>query len=312
MDANQTTTNISRWKKWLIGGAAVALVLLVVLAVETARRFYLPPAIKIPPCVMLADFQSSNDQISGEVTKTFENTVLSQLADDTLIRPLLDDSRTIMYCYSAVEITDRQFAQHQSINRIIDDCAKIMGIKRPRVFVQASGGMNAFTVNMADPIVILSSAMVRYCTDDELRFVIGHEFGHIKCSHVRMLTILKAAQSALPENILTSSLLLPYLKLCREAEYSADNAGLLCCQKLDVAEQILLRPVCGLGARHVGNIDVEAFLAQVDDQEFSKTANVVQWIRSVQMTHPFVSERIKSLRKYASEYRYHAVFERQE
>lgn len=303
-------SNISAKKKWRIGLFAAVFIILVALGVEVARRIYRRPRLIIPSCVMLADFQSPNDQITSEVTKAFENTVLSQLADDTLVRPMLDDSRTIMYCYSAVEITDHQFAEHQSLNKIVNDCAKIMGIKRPRVFVQASDGMNAFTVNMADPIVVLSSAMVQNCTDDELRFVVGHEFGHIKCSHVRMLTILKVAQAALPENILTSSFLLPYLKLYREAEYSADNAGLLCCQNLEVAEQMLLRPVCGLGARHIGNINVDAFLAQVDDQEFSKTANVVQWIRSVQMTHPFVPERIKSLRKYASEYRYHAVLNR--
>ena len=290
----------------------VALVCVFIGAVEIARQFYLHPALKIPPCVMLADFQSPNDKITVEITKAFEDRVLSSLADDTLIRPLLDDSRTIMYCYSAIEITDRQFSQRKSLNQIVNDCASIMGIKRPRVFVQAGGDINAFTVNMADPIVILSSTTVQNCTDDELRFLIGHEFGHIKCSHVRMLTILKVAQSALPENILTSSLLLPYLKLCREAEYSADNAGLLCCQNLEAAEQVFIRFVCGLEVRHVGNIDVDAFLAQVDDREFSKTANMVQWIRSLQMTHPFVSDRIKSLRKYANEYRYHAVLERQE
>ena len=290
----------------------VAIVCVFIGAVEIARQFYLHPALKIPPCVMLADFQSPNDKITVEITKAFEDRVLSSLADDTLIRPLLDDSRTIMYCYSAIEITDRQFSQRKSLNQIVNDCASIMGIKRPRVFVQAGGDINAFTVNMADPIVILSSTTVQNCTDDELRFLIGHEFGHIKCSHVRMLTILKVAQSALPENILTSSLLLPYLKLCREAEYSADNAGLLCCQNLEAAEQVFIRFVCGLEVRHVGNIDVDAFLAQVDDREFSKTANMVQWIRSLQMTHPFVSDRIKSLRKYANEYRYHAVLERQE
>lgn len=290
----------------------VAIVCVFIGAVEIARQFYFHPALKIPPCVMLADFQSPNDKITVEITKAFEDRVLSSLADDTLIRPLLDDSRTIMYCYSAIEITDRQFSQRKSLNQIVNDCASIMGIKRPRVFVQAGGDINAFTVNMADPIVILSSTTVQNCTDDELRFLIGHEFGHIKCSHVRMLTILKVAQSALPENILTSSLLLPYLKLCREAEYSADNAGLLCCQNLEAAEQVFIRFVCGLEVRHVGNIDVDAFLAQVDDREFSKTANMVQWIRSLQMTHPFVSDRIKSLRKYANEYRYHAVLERQE
>ena len=63
---------------------------------------------------------------------------------------------------------------------------------------------------------------------------------------------------------------------------------------------------------HVGKINVDEFLSQVDEHEFSKTASIVQWGRAVLATHPFIPERIKSLRKYASEYRYHAVLERQE
>ena len=296
----------------IIGGLLAVIIIFVAFSVGTSKNDYSSAELKFPPRVMLQDFQSPNDNITGEITKTFENTVLSQLADDTLIRPLLDDSQTIMYCYSAVEITNRQFSGRQSLNQIVNDCARIMGIKRPRVFIQAGGGMNAFTVNVADPIVVLSDTIVSSCTDDELRFVIGHEFGHIKCSHVRMLTILKAAQAVLPENILTSSLILPYLKLCREAEYSADNAGLLCCQNLDAAEQVLLRLLCGLGEQHVGKINVDEFLAQVDEHEFSKAASVVQWGRSVLMTHPFIPSRIKAIQKYAKEYRYHALLERQE
>lgn len=100
MEDSPIMTNMSKKKKWIIGCSVVVFLILAVLAVETARHYCACPKLKFPSHVKLEDFQSPNDKISGDVTKAFEKTLLSQLADDAIIRPMLDDSQTIMYCYS--------------------------------------------------------------------------------------------------------------------------------------------------------------------------------------------------------------------
>ena len=304
---NQSNKRRVFLKKFFWCGIAAVFV---ILAVEGTRRLFFCPKLRFPACVMLTDFQSPDDTITGDVTQAFKNVILDQLVDDSEMLSMLDDARTIKYSYSAVEVTERQFPEFKSLNRIVEDCTRIMGIDRPRVFVEFSRDMNAFSLNPTEPIIILSSELVRYCTEDELRFVIGRECGHIKCNHVQMMTVLFAAKSVLSEGMLSTGLLLPYLNLCREAEYSADNAGLICCQNLEAAEQIIVRSVCGLGARHVGKINIDEFLAQTDEYDFSKPASVVQRGRELLSPRPFAPMRIKSLRRYAEDHRYRQVLDR--
>ena len=207
---NQSNKRRVFLKKFFWCGIAAVFV---ILSAEGTRRLFFCPKLRFPACVMLTDFQSPDDTITGDVTQAFKNVILDQINDDSEIRSMLDDARTIKYSYSAVEVTERQFPEFKSLNRIVDDCTRIMGINRPRVFVEFSRDMNAFSLNPTEPIIILSSELVRYCTEDELRFVIGRECGHIKCNHVQMMTVLFAAKSVLSEGMLTTGLLLPYLNL---------------------------------------------------------------------------------------------------
>jgi Zn-dependent protease with chaperone function len=255
--------------------------------------------IRIPECVLLEDIQRPLDRDIMAQLQAIDKTGASKLIDSAVLKPLVDDVQTIGFTMSAVEITDKQFSRRADLLTIINDCARILGIKRPRVFVTDLPGLNAFTTNLTDPIIVLHSSLLRRnISERELRFIIGHEMGHIKCAHVKWLMVMDIARKNLPESAATVSIL-PLLKWSREAEMTADNAGLVCCQDLKAAEQAMVRFVLNLDDQTIGTVNIDEYLRQRNNGDFSKFSEAVQLWRQLTQEHPFIPDRIKQLRSYA-------------
>ncbi|NJL10726.1 MAG: M48 family metalloprotease, partial [Calothrix sp. SM1_7_51] len=78
----------------------------------------------------------------------------------------------------AVAVSPQQYPQIYAVG---EDCAKRLGIGIPQIFVYFSPVLNGYTIatdNVA-PMIVLSSALVEALSEQELKFVIGHECGHI-------------------------------------------------------------------------------------------------------------------------------------
>jgi Zn-dependent protease with chaperone function len=146
------------------------------------------------------------------------------------------------------------------IQDLVADCARILHVDPPRVWIKQSPFVSAYVTLREEPafLVIHSGLLELYeGRPQELRFVVGHELGHLKCDHLRALYVGRAIQKAIrkideltiPEayqRILPPISLGCLLSWCREAEMSADRAGLLCCQDIDAAQQALMRALHGL------------------------------------------------------------------
>jgi Zn-dependent protease with chaperone function len=92
--------------------------------------------------------------------------------------------------------------------------------------------------------------------------------------------------------------LLPALKWAREAEMSADNAGLLCAQDLGASERALVRLLLDVDEGTIGRVDVNKYLAQKDDLQLSRVSDTWFYVQQLSRTHPFVPDRILQLREY--------------
>ena len=120
------------------------------------------------------------------------------------------------------------------------------------LFVFADSSVNAFS--MASPgegkpnIVTLTSGMVERMDDDELRFAIGHELGHLYFRHNRP-QLLESAFGEDGES--KQSRMPPYLKRRLEtwrrlAEISADRAGFVATsQNLETVVSAFFKTSCG-------------------------------------------------------------------
>ena len=147
----------------------------------------------------------------------------------------------------------------------------------------------------------------------ELRFIIGHEMGHIYGKHVLYKVIIRAGALGLAGGFdFSSSVILPLLlaaaKWDRETEYSADAAGLICCQDLQVAERAFAKLAGGLHESIIGEINVDEFLRQADERDFSAYSEAFQLASLMMSDHPYLSSRIKKLREYSEEERYKSLW----
>lgn len=268
-----------------------------------------------PEVVLLEDFQRPLDRDLTEQLVAFERTGVSRFIDGKVLKPYFDDVNTRRLTVEGVELRPEQFPDRQDLHQIVEDCAKILGIPKPRVFVAERPGLNASAMNMADPVIVLSPSLLWAFRDPaELRFVIGHEMGHIKCRHVKWNAALHGVVESIRDTKLVpdEAALLPFLPLfkwAREAEMSADNAGLICAQDREAAERALVRLALNLDQETTGRINVDAFLKQRDAEDLSKFSEIMLYWRQLLREHPFIADRIIELRKYEQTRQYQHLWE---
>jgi Zn-dependent protease with chaperone function len=152
------------------------------------------------------------------------------------------------------------------------------------------------------------SIIRRFRDPRELRFIIGHEMGHIRCHHVKLMMLLELVKGFLPDKaqlIFT----LPLLKWSREAEMSADRAGLICCQNLSAAEQALARLATGVDESTIGRVNIDVFLRQRERDNMSTVSEIAFFINQLRQSHPFIPDRITDLRLYSESPEYRHIWE---
>jgi Zn-dependent protease with chaperone function len=117
---------------------------------------------------------------------------------------------------------------HGDLPQVIRDCEALLQANEVEVYVAQSPMLNAYTFGLSTPkTVVLYSALFKVMDDDELRFILGHELGHVRLGHTR-LNSLVGGMAGVPSSSSASALLiLAFLGWNRACEYSADRAGLL-------------------------------------------------------------------------------------
>lgn len=287
----------------LVGGATVFLI-------SSAS-----PRIVIPEAVLLEDFQYPVDRDLTEGLMALESEHIIRSLENSVLKPYYDDVQTAFHDVTGIEVTGGALADRPDLDRAVRTCATILHMTCPRVYLVSDPELNACVGNLTDPVILVNSEILKTFTDPvELRFVLGHEMGHIRAGHTKLLLVLgiivKAihAHTLLPDTIAEAPLLL-FLKWAREAEMSADAAGLICCQDLAVAEQALARLAHGSNKEDVGRVDVQSFLAQSERREVSKAAELHRYLEELRRKHPFIPERIRALRTYSASRQYRHLFE---
>jgi Zn-dependent protease with chaperone function len=199
---------------------------------------------------------------------------------------------------SAVRVGPRQFPR---LHDIVTECAQELHIPVPTTYVtQNFGSINAGTFGTeTDSFIVINSATVDRLTDDELRFVIGHECGHIQNSHVTYhtaLNFLTHVSSIFVRWIVTPARI-ALMGWSRRGEITCDRAGLICCRDLKVATTTMVKLAGGSQAL-VDKIDVDTYLNQLDELR-DGIGRFSEYFQS----HPYLPKRLKALQIFAeSEY----------
>jgi len=168
-----------------------------------------------------------------------------------------------------------------------------------QVFVAPGDTLNAYTFGLSSPkVVVLHSTLLQVMDADELRFVLGHELGHVRLGHT-WLNSLVGGMAGIPGPFLTSAILaMAFLWWNRACEYSADRAGLLACGKPQKAISALIKLAAGTEART--RADLEQTLRHIEAEDDHALASLSEALS----THPMMVRRIEELRHYATSAEY--------
>lgn len=187
-------------------------------------------------------------------------------------------------------------AQFPSIYRIAERCAGKLGVAVPQVYVANSPVMNAYTYGTDDDsFIVVHAKLIDDFTDEELKFVIGHEMGHVQNKHVVYGTALRLLKANLTMflRILTPPLEGALLAWSRRAEITCDRAGLLCCRDLDAATRAFMKMACG-STKLYHELDADEYLLQLEAGQRG-----VGRYQELLASHPYLPKRIQALRLFA-------------
>ncbi len=178
---------------------------------------------------------------------------------------------------------------------LVRECAARLQVEPVQVFVAPSRVLNAYTFGLTAPkVVVLYSPLLEMMDADELRFIVGHEMGHVRLGHT-WLNSLVGGMAGVPSPFLAAVVLgLAFRWWNRACEYSADRAGLLACRQPQKAISALVRLTTGTTARTSGDLRQALQRVEAEDDDL---ANV---FGEALATHPMTVRRIEELRRFAA------------
>ncbi len=193
--------------------------------------------------------------------------------------------------------------------RAVQEGCEILDVpKRPTVYIQP-GGLNAFTAGVEQPILVFNAGLIDSMTEEELRFVVGHELGHIKSGHVlyyqiaMLLPVLAEVVGAATFGIgslLSFPLEVALVRWQRMSELTADRAGLLACQDVNVATTAMIK-LAGLPLKFFDKVNTEDFLAQAREFE-AFDSDKLDWVAKILsgmgQSHPWTVMRASELLRW--------------
>lgn len=163
----------------------------------------------------------------------------------------------------------------------------------PDVFVVQSPVINAFAMGFVGrKSVVLHSAIVEALEPDELAFVIGHEFTHIKASHTHWL-IFTSIGDTIRLPIVSEALGFLLRGWSRRAEYTADRGGLIASQDLRAAIRAIAK--LAVGPQLFDDLDINELLRQKDAVD----ADLVSKFGETLGSHPYIVNRVSALHDFS-------------
>ncbi len=189
--------------------------------------------------------------------------------------------------------------QMRAVLPLVRECVAKLQPGRVEVFVARSNTLNAYTFGITDPkTVVLYSSLFRIMDDDEIRFVLGHELGHVALGHTWLNTLVGGV-AGIPASFGAAVMLVVALRWWNRAcEFSADRAGMLACGKPHKAMSALVKLEMG------ENIDSQAELERALRLIDAEDDNPLHFLGEALATHPMAIKRVNQIRRYAASAEY--------
>ncbi len=159
-------------------------------------------------------------------------------------------------------------------------------------------------------IMILSSRLLEVMTPAELRFVMGHELGHLVLRHNEIPMPATALVEDMAGVIVPRATALKLFHWARAAEISSDRCGLVCGGDAEAAASGFFKIASGLASARV-RTDLEAYAKQVDSLCSAPSARkkIEEDDKDLDCfsTHPYSPVRVRAILAFSRSQRYRAA-----
>jgi len=234
---------------------------------------------------------------------------------DTILKNLAglfnDRALRLMFLASSVRASEEQFPD--LYHAMLDSCYILDMPHVPELYITQSPVVQGMALGSDKPFLVLTSGIVELHDAEELRFIIGHELGHVLSGHTVYNTMLYYLV-----NLANRLALVPFawigLKAViwgleewhRKAELSCDRAGLLATQDVDAARRALMKLA---GGRRLAELSSDEFHRQA--REYDAVPDVREsLLKLLQLqgtTHPFAVVRFAELDRWAQDGEYRDI-----
>jgi Zn-dependent protease with chaperone function len=204
--------------------------------------------------------------------------------------------------------------QYPVLDRLRVESAEVLDLPTvPNIYVARDPSAVAQTRGIDEPFIVLSTGLVEALDTEALRFVIGHEMGHVLSGHAVLLTLLdrlsrlQRSVAWVPLGVIGLRAVIAALhEWQRKSELSCDRAGLLAGQDPQAALRAHLYLA---GATDLAQIDVPSFLAQAKEYEEIDDIrdSIIKLLAVEGQTHPFAVVRASQLQRWAASEEYRTI-----
>lgn len=207
--------------------------------------------------------------------------------------------------------------QLSSVHALLIEASSILGMTPPELYVRQSPQPNAYTLAISgrSPFIVVHTALLDLLTPEEIKAVLAHELGHLKCDHGVWLTaanvLASGTVSLLP--VVSTAVEESLMRWVRAAELTCDRAALLVAKDPRVVVSVLMK-LAGGSSKFANELNVESFLKQARSYDEATTASPLGWyLRNAQtraLSHPLPALRAREIDRWASSAEYRALLNR--
>lgn len=216
-----------------------------------------------------------------------------------------------MYVYNMGRSVRCGPRQYSTLYAILRESCDILDMPEPELYVSSNPFPNAFAGGVERPYITLRNSMVDTLTDEELFHLMGHELGHIKAGHILYFSVAQVLAPLLEAlgrrtlglgDAVSYGIVLAFYEWSRQAEISADRAGLLVSQSIGLSLDANLK-LCAGPNRLSHEMSREAFLDQARTYQEMPAADAIGkviWflLMNWQSTHPMFVHRAQELDRW--------------
>jgi Zn-dependent protease with chaperone function len=239
--------------------------------------------------------------LSEELYEKFRGDIIQRILREGKVESSKNYLRSILEGHS-FKITERMAPKLHAVCREVQ---QMLEFEEPvEYFITSSRDINCAAYPRLEDdqshLVMINSGALERFTDDELRFVIGHEMGHLISQNAELVRIISFV---FPQGDQIPLIFKNKLELWNKlSELSADRYGYIAVPQLEISVGAFFKMASGLDAGRIA-FDPIAYLEEMDKVlDYFRTESA-----AVRSTHPINPVRLKALQFFSESNLFRAV-----